>query len=100
MELVNVKDVDGEPWEVGNFAGQQFKHTLDVALEALEQFNWAARGAWLSQEHYRTGSMPEGEDWLGQLSAKKLGEFEQAITKMRASASVVATASAYDPRDF
>lgn len=100
MELVDVKEVDGEPWEVANFASVQFDQAIQHAWDALEMFDWAARGSWLSQQHYWTGSMPEGGEWPGQATARQLGAIEEALIELRSKAAVIGKAAAHDPRDF
>lgn len=100
MELVDVKQVDGEPWEVANFASVQFDQAIQQAWEALEMFGWAARGSWLSQQHYWTGSMPDGDNWSEQVAARQLGAIEESLSELRARAATIGRSTSHDPRDF
>lgn len=100
MELTDVRQADGEPWEVANFAAVQFDQAIQQAWEALGMFDWAARGSWLSQQHYWTGTMPDGEAWPEQVSARQLGAIEELLIELRSKAAVIGKAVAHDPRDF
>lgn len=100
VALVDIRHVDGEPWEVATVAGKQTQAAHQLAQEACEAFYWAARGSWMSQEEYRTGSMPDGKTFsdapLGSRIQTINNEISQALKEARTS-----TASAsWDPRQF
>lgn len=100
VALVDVRHIDGEPWDVAAVAGKQVLGALDLAIEALEGFQWAARGSWLSQEEYRTGCMPTLTEFL---ASPLGGQIEGMLNELRAArirAAHRVAAASHDPRSY
>lgn len=100
VALVDPKFVDGEPWDVAAVAGQQTLDSIELALEALEGFAWSARGAWLSQEEYRTGTMPEGKDFERAPLGRTLADHKMRLRTARKELTTALAAASYDPRSY
>lgn len=100
VALVDVKNVDGEVWQVAGVAGAQTQAALELAEEALESFWWAARGSWLSQESYRTGSMPDGDEYVGTAAAKRLLRAQKELSRIKDSLKPVQLSASHDPRSY
>lgn len=98
VALVDVKHLDGEPWDVAQIAGKQVDDCFDLLEEALEGLWWSARGAWLSQEDYREGSMPNGDDFPLSPMGRKLEASRDALKVAKKQAKVATLAASHDPR--
>lgn len=98
VSLVDVRFVDGEPHEVALKAGEQLEAALLLSQEALEGLSWSARGAWLTQEHHRTGSMPTGDQFGETPLNRKLDQVFELLKEASRHVRTIKTAAAYDPR--
>lgn len=90
--------LDGEAHEVAELAGYSLSGALELSEEALEGFNWAARGAWLSSEEYRTGAMPKGEEFLDTAQGRRIIALQADLTRIQNDAHALAQAAAWNPR--
>lgn len=100
MATVTINDpryLDGEPHDVADTAGKQTLEALDLAEEALEGFSWAARGAWLSAEEYRTGKMPNGVEFGTTRQGLIIEAIRDHLTGSIVAMRVLRTAAAFDP---
>lgn len=100
VSLVDPRYVDGEPWEVAAVAGEQTKAAIQLAIEALEGLTWAARGSWLTQEHYRTGKMPDRGAFEASPLGQRLESGRTALYGVSAGLKQSVSAAAYDPRSW
>jgi hypothetical protein len=98
VSLVDVRHLDGEPWDVAQIAGRQVSDCFALLDEALEGLFWAARGAWMSQEHYREGEMPDGIDFPLSPLGVRLSDAHDSAAAAQKAANAVALAASYDPR--
>lgn len=98
VALVDVHQVDGEVWEVAGVAGEQFKATIELSLLAIDGLEWAARGSWLTQEHHRTGTMPDADDWKASHLHRKIAAQRDALHAALKQAEMLRRTVAWDPR--
>lgn len=98
VALVDVKHLDGEPWDVAQIAGKQVDDCFELLEEALEGLWWSARGAWLSQEDYREGEMPNGADFIASPIGRQLESVADSLKVARKQAKTATLAASYDPR--
>ena len=100
VSLVDPKYIDGDPWDVAKVAGEQSIQALELTEEALEGFFWAARGAWMTQEHYRTDEMPDIAAFEDSPLGKKLYVVLEAIKTLKSPIETATKAASFDPRSF
>jgi hypothetical protein len=98
VALVDVRHLDGEPWDVAQQAGKQVDACFELLEEALEGLYWSARGAWLSQEDYREGQMPSGADFAESALGRKLEAAQDNLKVAEKQARMAALAASHDPR--
>lgn len=96
----DVRHLDGEPYEVAQIAGQQVEETITLALEAVEGLMWAARGAWMTAEEYRTGDMPDGVGFPDSPQGERIIELDDQLREALQRAKVLTTAAGWNPRSF
>jgi hypothetical protein len=100
VALVDPKFIDGEPWEIAEKAGAQLAACLELALEALNGFEWAARGSWLTQEDTRTGRMPASGAFERTPYGVKLAEAQIQLKHALKDTRTITAAAAADPREW
>lgn len=100
VALVDVKHLDGEPWDVARVAGDQTTAAIQLSLEALDGMFWAARGSWLSQEHHRTGTMPDREAFEASPLAEHLLQAQQSLAVTAKQIKTTTAAASFDPRSW
>lgn len=98
VALVDVRHLDGEPWDVASQAGKQVADCFALLEEALEGLWWATRGSWLSQEEYREGQMPAGESFVLSPTGRKLEAASDNVAVAKKQARMATLAAAFDPR--
>jgi hypothetical protein len=98
VALIDVRHLDGEPWDVAVQAGKQVEDCFELLDEALDGLWWAARGAWMSQEDYREGQMPDGADFPASALGRKLEAASDNVKVAEKQAKMAALAASHDPR--
>jgi hypothetical protein len=98
IELHDPRFTDGEPFEVAAKGAEQVLKGLLATQTTLSHFRWAARGAWMSAEYHRTGEMPQGDDFIGTVLAKKLDYMEGSIERLLKELPVIADAASWNPK--
>lgn len=100
VALIDIRHLDGEAWDVARKAGAQADDCFMLLEEALEGLFWSARGAWLSQEDYREGQMPKGDEFPLSPIGRKLAVAHDAIGVARKAVKVATAAASHDPRSI
>lgn len=100
LALVDVKYVDGEPWEVAQVAGKQVTDAITLTEEALEGFFWAARGSWLSQEEYRTGEVPGAGAFEASPLGRRIAGVAELFSEAQSALDAAKLSAVFDPRSF
>lgn len=100
VALIDPKFIDGETWEVAEVAGRQVLDALDLAIEAVGAFQWAARGSWLSQEEYRTERMPDLSEFLESPLGSQIESLLNELRETRKKMEPRVSAAAFDPRSY
>ena len=100
VALIDVKHLDGEPHEVARHAGEQVLRCLDLLDEALEGFEWAARGSWLTQEHHREGKMPDADEFVASALGRNLAKVRAALEDQTKVTRVATVSASFDPRSY
>lgn len=101
MTTITIHDprhMDGDPHEVAEIAGNQLVAVLEHASEALTEFGWAARGAWMTAEEHLTGDMPNSEKFWDTPQGKQINAMKDAISLMVSRANVSVKAASFNPR--
>ena len=98
IPVLNVREIDGEPHEVAEQAASEVSVLLDAALDATEQFAWAARGAWMSAEHVRTNEMPDGATFHASAQGRKVMELYESIAAAAKTLETLSIAVSWNPR--
>lgn len=96
--MTPIKELDGEPHEVAREAGRRLKVVIVAAQDALSDFRWAARNAWLTAEDVRTGTMPKGEEFEDQKQAELIDGIGSDLELAERTSEVLTQAASYDPR--
>jgi hypothetical protein len=96
----DVRHLDGEPHEVASIAGQQVEATIALALEAIEGLMWAARGAWMTAEEYRTGDMPDGSEFANSPQGVKIIKLDDELRAALSEAKTLSLAASWNPRSY
>lgn len=98
IDIEDPRQLDGEAHEVAELAGQNLVKLLDGALEATENFLWAARGAWMSAEEHRTGDMPDGHTFPDIAQGTQITAIYDELRELRDQAAVLKLAASWNPR--
>lgn len=96
--MTDIRQLDGDPHDVAKAAGEVATSHLDAAFDALQDFRWAARGAWMTAEHHRTGDMPKGETFNDSALGRKIEDQVENLAGMRAHQQRLTAAAGWNPK--
>lgn len=98
VALVDIRHVDGEPHDVAQIAGEQVLRCFALLSEAFTDFEWAARGSWLSQEHHREGRMPDADEFVACPLGRNLAAVRAKMAEAAKTTRVATVSASFDPR--
>lgn len=98
IDLPDIKQIDGEPYEVAQIAGDTLEAALTVALDASESFEWAARGAWLTMMDHVHGEMPDQAAWEASPQCKVIVAHRNAIQTALRNQRTLTRSAAWNPK--
>jgi hypothetical protein len=94
----DIRELDGEPHEVAQAAGGRVELALAEAANLLEDFQWAARGAYQTAQYITTGHMPDVCEWETSAQFNALQAQLNGIKSVLGNQKTLTKAAAWNPR--